>query len=83
MRLCGKIWCSVIAAGVVLTLNAGMVGAAPITIEEQGSFTVGGSYKQHGGTWKQENFVSEDGQRAYGDFAYVEYQKPVKAKNCR
>ena len=52
----------------------------PITIAEQGSFTVGGSFVQHSGTFKPENFVSPDGQRAYGDFAYVKYQKPVNAK---
>ena len=52
----------------------------PITIAEQGSFTVGGSFVQHAGTFKPENFISPDGQRAYGDFAYVKYQKPVNAK---
>ena len=52
----------------------------PLVIAEQGSFTVGGTYKQHPGTFAQENFTSPEGQRAYGDFAYVEYQKPVKAK---
>ena len=52
----------------------------PLVIAEQGSFTVGGTYKQHPGTFSQENFTLPEGQRAYGDFAYVEYQKPVKAK---
>lgn len=52
----------------------------PITIAEQGSFTIGGSYVQHKGTFKEENFIAPDGQRAYGDFAYVKYQKPVNAK---
>ena len=68
-----------------LTVSAGFftanfVEAKPITIEEQGSFTVGGTYKERPGKFSQENFVAEDGQRAYGDFAYVEYQKPVHAK---
>ena len=69
-----------------LTVSAGLLTAAnfaeakPITIEEQGSFTVGGTYKERPGKFSQENFVAEDGQRAYGDFAYVEYQKPVRAK---
>ncbi|WP_296771687.1 alpha/beta fold hydrolase [Selenomonas sp.] len=71
---------SVLTAGIILSLSAGFAAASPITIEEQGSFTVGGRYKQHEGTFTQENFVSEDGQRAYGDFAYVEYQKPEHAK---
>ena len=80
MHLKQKIYHSILTASVLLSLNIGFVSATPITIEEQGSFTVGGSYKQHEGTFTQENFVSEDGQRAYGDFAYVEYQKPVNAK---
>lgn len=54
--------------------------AKTIMIQEQGSFTVGGKYKERPGKFSQENFVAEDGQRAYGDFAYVEYQKPVHAK---
>lgn len=49
----------ILASGVLLALQTGFTQAAPITIEEQGSFTVGGSYKQHDGTWKQENFVSD------------------------
>ena len=69
-----------VAAGLFVFMSAGAALAAPITIEEQGSFTVGGSYKQHDGTSSQENFTSPDGQRAYGDFAYVEYQKPEHAK---
>ena len=84
-----KVWQSV-ALG--LTLSLGMYAATPteveaakkpLVIEEQGSFTVGGTYKEKPGKFTQENFVAEDGQRAYGDFAYVEYQKPVKARNCR
>ena len=62
---------SFMVAGTLLALSAGLVVAAPITIEEQGSFTVGGRYKQHEGAFSQENFVSEEGQRAYGDFAYA------------
>ena len=72
MHLKQKIYHSILTASVLLSLNIGFVSATPITIEEQGSFTVGGSYKQHAGKFTQENFVAEDGQRAYGDFAYVE-----------
>ena len=80
-----KLWRS-IAFGVILVLGmyvASPVDAAakkPLVIAEQGSFTVGGAYKEKPGTFRQENFTAEEGQRAYGDFAYVEYQKPVKAK---
>ena len=75
-----KIRQGIVSVVIALSLNAGFVNAAPFVIAEQGSFTVGGSYKQHEGTFSQEKFLSEDGQRAYGDFAYVEYQKPEKAK---
>ncbi|OOF55603.1 alpha/beta hydrolase [Rodentibacter myodis] len=69
----------------VTTLSMMMAGAfatnkAPLQIAEQGSFTVGGSYVTHEGTFSQENFIAPNGQRAYGDFAYVKYQKPVNAK---
>lgn len=82
-----KVWQSI---GLALALSIGMymlpavpaeaAAQKPLTIAEQGSFTVGGTYKEKPGTFSQENFIAEDGQRAYGDFAYVEYQKPVKAK---
>ena len=69
------------AAGLIAFGSFGVGDAAkPIIIQEQGSFTVGGTYKERPGKFSQENFVAEDGQRAYGDFAYVEYQIPVKAK---
>lgn len=80
MHMGKKIARSVLVAGIIFSLGCGFASAAPITIAEQGSFTVGGTYKQHAGTFTPENFVAEDGQRAYGDFAYVEYQKPVHAK---
>lgn len=51
-----------------------------LNIAEQGSFTVGGSYVTHKGRFNPENFTAPDGQRAYGDFAYVKYQTPVNAK---
>lgn len=51
-----------------------------LTIAKQGSFSVGGAYVEHAGTFKPENFIAPDGQRAYGDFAYVKYQTPVNAK---
>ena len=45
-----------------MTLSAGIFSAnfvdaaKPITIEEQGSFTVGGTYKEKPGKFSQENF---------------------------
>ena len=79
MKTKKKIFWQSIALG--LTLSIGMyilpaipaeaAAKKPLTIAEQGSFTVGGTYKQRPGTFSQENFIAEDGQRAYGDFAYV------------
>ena len=80
MSLRRKLFRSALTLSLILSLNAGLAEAKPITIAEQGSFTVGGTYKEKPGTFSQKNFIAEDGQRAYGDFAYVEYQKPVKAK---
>ena len=71
---------AVLAASLIAFGSSGVEAAKPIVIQEQGSFTVGGTYKERSGKFSQENFVAEDGQRAYGDFAYVEYQIPVKAK---
>lgn len=49
----------------------------PLTIAEQGSFAVGGSTKEKGGTFSSERFLEPTGQTAYGDHAYVFYQKPL------
>ena len=80
MNVKKKLLCGIMSAVFITSLSTDLTFASPITIAEQGSFTVGGSYKQHAGEFSQDNFLSEDGQRAYGDFAYVEYQKPIKAK---
>lgn len=69
---------SLITLGLAFSLSTAF--AAPFSIEKQGSFTVGGSYITHDGTFKQENFISPEGQRAYGDFAYVKFQTPPNAK---
>ena len=80
MNLRKKLARTLMITGIILSLGAGCALSAPISIAEQGSFTVGGRYKQHEGTFSQDHFIAEDGQRAYGDFAYVEYQKPEHAK---
>ena len=73
---------TILKATALSMMMAGTFAAdkAPLQIAEQGSFTVGGSYVTHEGTFSQERFTSPEGQRAYGDFAYVKYQTPINAK---
>lgn len=54
--------------------------ASPIVLEEQGSFAIGGSVVQKDGTFSEEHFLSPEGQKAYGDHAYVFYQIPADPK---
>lgn len=49
-----------------------------MVIEEQGSFTVGGTVIEHPGEYTSPD--SPDGQTLHGDHAYVFYQKPVNAR---
>lgn len=51
----------------------------PLTLEEQGSFFVGGTVIQADGTYSTENPMSHTGQTFHGDHAYVSYQIPVNA----
>jgi pimeloyl-ACP methyl ester carboxylesterase len=69
-----------LAAALSFSLLAGVYASEPIVLETQGSFAVGGSTITHEGTFTSENFLSTDGQKAYGDHAYVFYQIPVQAK---
>ncbi|MBQ7475975.1 MAG: alpha/beta fold hydrolase [Selenomonadaceae bacterium] len=66
-----------LAAGI---FSANVVDAKPITLETQGSYAIGGTTIQHDGTFSTKNFLSPEGQKAYGDHAYVFYQIPVNAK---
>lgn len=49
------------AAALAFAAAAAAASAKPIAIEEQDSFTVGGTYVTHEGTFLQDNFTSEDG----------------------
>ena len=60
--------------------GAGSTGSPVIQVARQGSFTVGGQYVTAPGAFRAENFIAPEGQRAYGDFAYVKYQIPVDPK---
>lgn len=52
---------------------------APMVIQEQGSFAIGGSVITHPGTFDPVN-VTPEGQTFHGDHAYVFYQIPEKAR---
>lgn len=52
----------------------------PIVLETQGSFAIGGTAVKHDGTYSDQHFLESQGQKAYGDHAYVFYQIPVQAK---
>src|SRR6478609_7975217 len=51
----------------------------PITIQDQGSFTVGGTVVTNSGTFDPIKRTPE-GQTLHGDRAYVFYQTPINAK---
>ena len=83
-----KIYRSILTASVLLSLNIGFVSAAPITIEEQGSFTVGGSYKQHAGKFTQENsrrriLLQKMGRGLMAILLMWSIKSPSKPKSCR
>ena len=52
----------------------------PIVLETQGSFAIGGTAVKHDGTYSDQHFLESQGQKAYGDHAYVFYQIPAQAK---
>ena len=55
-------------------------GAAPIVIQEQGSFAVGGSVKTEPGAFDLGKPLNPAGQTYHGDHAYVFYQVPPSAR---
>lgn len=63
-------------AGLAASFGA---GAQPLTIEEQGSFAVGGTVITAPGTFDSRT-PTPAGQTYHGDHAYVFYQKPVGAR---
>lgn len=52
----------------------------PLVIQEQGSFTAGGSVISTPGTFDLTKPANPQGQTLHGDHAYVFYQKPVNAR---
>lgn len=53
--------------------------ADPIILQTQGSFAIGGATVRHPGTFSEKNFLSPEGQTAYGDHAYAFFQIPINA----
>ena len=72
-------------AGALVALAApasagGKHKSEPIVLEDQGSFTVGGSVITAPGTHDPYNPTPPDGQTFHGDHTYVQYQIPPKAR---
>lgn len=75
-----KAWQYFLATGFILLFITGVHGQnKPIIIQEQGSFSVGGSVITNPGTFDPIK-RTPDGQTFHGDHAYVFYQVPAKAK---
>lgn len=70
-------------AALAMALNAG--AQAPLVIQKQGNFSVGGKTIQREGQYDNSKFVGwdklvETGQSARVDHAFVDYQIPVRAR---
>jgi hypothetical protein len=81
---CRNCFATILPALIGLSLTAcaatGRGGkSAPMVIQEQGSFAVGGSVITNSGTFDPFN-PTPAGQTFHGDHAYVFYQVPVKAR---
>lgn len=63
-----------------LACGAQSAPSTPLSIQEQGSFAIGGTVMKAPGTFDPKNPVKPDGQTYHGDHAYVFYQKPVNAR---
>lgn len=52
----------------------------PLSIEQQGSFAIGGTKHTEAGQFALDNALKPQGQTFHGDHAYIFYQIPVKAR---
>ena len=84
-----KMAAAVLAAGILTgtawaadtaSVPARTAAQKPIVLETQGSFAIGGTAGKHDGTYSDQHFLEPQGQKAYGDHAYVFYQIPAQAK---
>lgn len=71
---------SALAAEAMPVKSGQTAKTAPIVLETQGSFAIGGTTVSHDGTYSDKHFLEPQGQKAFGDHAYVFYQIPVQAK---
>ena len=70
-----------VATVISVNLNAqGERRQAPLTIQQQGSFLVGGTTLSEPGKFDLTNALKPQGQTLHGDHAYVFYQVPTKAR---
>lgn len=61
-------------------MAAGNGNPAPLIIQEQGSFAVGGTVISNPGTFDPSKPLNPDGQTFHGDHAYAFYQVPPNAR---
>jgi hypothetical protein len=74
---------ALVAATVAAAFNAAAADAgkpAPLVIQEQGSFAVGGTVSTAPGTFDPRKPLEPAGQTYHGDHAYAFYQIPVNAR---
>jgi hypothetical protein len=57
-----------------------MTGFAPLTLQDQGAYAVGGTVASQPGTFDPRNPTQPDGQTLHGDHAHVFYQVPLDAR---
>lgn len=62
-----------------LSIQGAVESKAPIMIQEQGSFTAGGSILKTSGKYDTNTSLKPNGQTLHRDHAYVSYQIPVDA----
>lgn len=79
-----QIYLSLLLAGLLFmpsgALAAQTVKQELLTLQEQGSFAVGGTVITNPGTFNPSKPTDPEGQTFHGDHAYVFYQKPVNAR---
>lgn len=80
MKLISKLAALAILGCLALSGTALAAQNAPLTIQEQGSFAVGGTVIERSGTFNPRTPADPAGQTYHGDHAYVFYQKPVDAR---